>query len=551
MDNEVIEECNFCQKFDIFRTKKYNVLHQVALTKNFQTIKNRMTQRWHALKSHQAIGYFMRNSCVKIKGGIESQKVLELHRGCQSGGICTTSDLEKKSEDNESEDWVKDTSYLNLRYIQNLLRDNRNYRDKETKKWIVNNKWNLNNKKHRTSFCCNRQFNINSSTKLLDNGTTTNIYHCQHHSCSVCSKKIFSDKSRQIRKVFKYVKRKHHEASFYMMTLTISHSKKDSLEDRVRKISEMKRKLLAHKVIKDLDSLLYHSTLEIVYGKSGWHAHYHICLSKKGEIQESQIESIRNQWHKIGKKIGINVNLEKGFHIGSTDCVDALASYVSKSQELKDMGKKLASELVSDNKTYDKKETYSIQQLIGLAAAGLWNKISYSRVKVEQLILEYLMLKNINYFRGSRSWNSFVKESKNENIDSDSKEKDVKKYIEISSKAYNELLSHDLLLGNMKYDRDKDGKIKKDEEGQKVVKEFEGILKVHRGYEDIEDTWAYIDWVLEKKEKDLYLGIRDDIKKVIVSDEEKLDKKILFSGREQVYMKFSQDTFCVERKIAA
>ena len=167
-----------------------------------------MTQRWHALKSHQAIGYFMRNSCVKIKGGIESQKVLELHRGCQSGGICTTSDLEKKSEDNESEDWVKDTSYLNLRYTQNLLRDNRNYRDKETKKWIVNNKWNLNNKKHRTSFCCNRQFNINSSTKLLDNGTTTNIYHCQHHSCSVCSKKIFSDKSRQIRKVFKYVKRK-------------------------------------------------------------------------------------------------------------------------------------------------------------------------------------------------------------------------------------------------------------------------------------------------------------------------------------------------------
>ena len=127
----------------------------------------------------------------------------------------------------------------------------------------------------------------------------------------------------------------------------------------------------------------------------------------------------------------------------------------------------------------------------------------------------------------------------------------MKKYIEISSKAYNELLNHDLLLGTLKYDRDKNGKVKKDEEGQKVIKEFEGILKVHRGYKDIEDTMGYIDWVSEKKEKDLYVGIRDDIKKVIVSDEEKLDKKILFSGREQVYMKFSQDTFFVERKIAA
>ena len=43
----------------------------------------------------------MREIYKGVKEGNQSQKVLELHRGCESGGICTTSDFVKKSEDND------------------------------------------------------------------------------------------------------------------------------------------------------------------------------------------------------------------------------------------------------------------------------------------------------------------------------------------------------------------------------------------------------------------------------------------------------------------
>ena len=460
----------------------------------------------------------MRNLCERVKGEYQSQNALELHRGCKRDDVHSISDFVKKHNDNESEDKV--SSLVNLRFVQQLLKSNK-----------IN--------KHRTSFCCNRQFSVCSSTRLLDNGKTTNIYHCNHTSCSVCSKKIYSDKNKEIRKAFKFVKRNNENASFHMMTLTISHSKNDSLEERICKISDMKRKLMNHKVIKQLELLFYHSTLEIVYGRSGWHCHYHVCLSKDGELEQDQIEAIGNQWKKIGSKIGVNVNLEKGFHVGSTDCVDALATYVSKSQDLKETGKKLAAELVSDNKSYRKSESYTIQQMISLAAAGKYDEIAYSKYKVDQLILEYLQLKNVNYFRGCRKWNEIVKLSADENIeDEKNKEKNVKKFIDISSRAYIELLKHDLLLGKEK--KDKDGNII----------EFEGILKEHRRNEDIEDTWGYIFWVLEKKEKDLYIGIQNDIKRVIVVDDEDLKQDLSFSDRKTV-LRFSLDSFETERAIAA
>jgi hypothetical protein len=461
----------------------------------------------------------MRNLCESVKGEFKSQNVLELHRGRQSSCVHSISDFVKKTDERDFEDSEKVSSLVSLRFIQQLL-----------------NKAQI--KKHRTSFCCNRQFSVCSSTRLLDNGKTTNIYHCNHNSCAVCSKKIYKDKNREIRKAFKYVKRNNREASFHIMTLTISHKKEDLLEDRIRTISDMKRKLMNHKVIKDLDLLFYHSTLEIVYGRSGWHAHYHIMLTKNGSLTESESDAIGNQWQKIGKKLNVAVDLKKGFHIGSTDCLDAAATYLSKSEELKSLGKKLASELVSDNKTYKNNESYAIQQLIGLAAAGRWNEIAYSKFKVEELILEYLQIKNINYFRGCRKWNQIVKDSKDEKIDDDNKEKNVKKFIDISSRAYIELLKHDLLLGSEK----------KDKEGN--IKEFEGILKEHRKNEDIEDTYGYILWVLEKKEKDLYIGIQNDIKRVVVVDENDLEQDLSFSDRRTV-LRFSLDSFETERAIAA
>jgi hypothetical protein len=464
--------------------------------------------------------YYMRNSCEGVKRELKSQTVLELHRGCQLPDVHSISDFVETSVEKENEEFERVSSFVNLRFVQKLLNE-------------------ADVKKHRTSFCCNRQFSVCSSTRLLDNGKSTNIYHCNHNSCSVCSKKLYKDKHREIRKAFKYVKRNNRNSSFHIMTLTISHKREDKLEERIRTISDMKRKLMAHKVIKNLNLIFYHSTLEIVYGKSGWHPHYHIMLSKDGDITMDESDLIGKQWKAIGKTLGVHVDLKKGFDIGSTDCLDAAATYLSKSQELKDLGKKLADEVISDIKKYSKNESFSIQQLIGLAASGRWNDIPYSRFKVEQLILEYLQVKNINYFRGCQKWNQIVKLSADENIDDDKdQEKDVKKFIEISSKAYIELLKHDLLLGSERIA--KDGKIL----------EYEGILKEHRRNDDIEDTWGYLLWILETKENELYSGIKNDIRKVVVNDKNQLEQNLSFSNKGTVY-RFSLDSIETELAIAA
>lgn len=461
----------------------------------------------------------MLNSCSGVKGEFKSQNVLELHRDSKRDDVHSISDYVKKTSEREIEEADRTRSLVSLRYQQKLL-----------------NKGGI--KKHRTSFCCNRQFSVCSSTRLLDNGKTTNIYHCNHTFCAVCSKKIYKDKSRELRKGFKYIKRNNKNASFHIMTLTISHNKNDKLEERIRTISDMKRKLMTHKVIKDLDLLFYHSTLEVVYGKSGWHPHYHLMLSKDGELTDFESEAIGNQWKKIGNRLGVSVNLKKGFHIGSTDCVDAAATYLSKSQDMMNVAKKLASELVSDNKEYKNNESYSIQHLIELASSGKYNEISYSKFKVEELILEYLQVKNINYFRGCKKWNAIRKLSVDERIENDDKEKDVKKFIDISSKAYIELLKHDLLLGTEK--KDKSGNIV----------EFEGILKEHRKNKDIEDTYGYILYLLEIKKNELYEGIENDIKRVIVVDENDLKQDLFFSDRRTV-LRYSIDSWDVERAVAA
>ena len=441
----------------------------------------------------------MREICSEAS----SYNNLEHHRARQQADIYSVCDFVKVDKEREAEEAARVSPLVSLRYAQTLL----------SKHKI---------EKHQTSYCCNRQFSVCSPTRLLDNGKTTNIFHCRHTSCAVCSKKIYKDKSIELRKAFKYVKRLNPKASFHIMTLTISHQKSDSLEDRLRLLSDMKRKLMNHKVVKDLELLFYHSTLEIVYGKSGWHPHYHIMLSKNGDLSAAQSENVGRQWEKIGKRLGVYVSFEKGFHIGSTDCVDAAATYLSKSQEAKDLGKKMVSELVADNKKYRNNETHSIQELISLAAAGKWNQIVYSPFKVEKLIIEYLQVKNINYFRGCSKWNEIVKLAVDEVIDDDNKEKKIKKFIEISPRAFVELSKHDLLLGTER----------KDKEGNII--EYEGILKEHRRNEDIEDTYGYILYLLEMKKDYLYLGIEDDIISVVVEDESQLNQDLSFSDRKTV-----------------
>ena len=380
-------------------------------------------------------------------------------------------------EQTESESAV--SPYVNLRYVQQLL----------AKHHI---------QKHKTSYCCNRQFCTSSPTLLLNNQKTTNIFHCKHSSCSVCSKKIYQDKNNQLRKVFHYVAKNHPKACFHMLTLTIPHNQFHQLDDRMRILAAMKRDLMRQKVIKDLDLLFFHSTLEIVYSKNGFHPHYHIMLSKIKELTQQQIQAIANQYQKIAKKFNIIVNIVKSFTITNSfnsSNIDKAANYLSKSQDFS----KLANELVSDNKKYSSNETYSMQQLISLAATNQFDKIVYSKSRVEKIIIEYLQLKNINYFRGCKKYDALVKLSANIQLVNSKNDPKPTKYIQINPKAFLALAQNNLLLASEKVDQNNN------------VVQFEGLLKEHRRNSDLNDTYAYILYLLEANQKSLYPGIENDI----------------------------------------
>jgi hypothetical protein len=263
----------------------------------------------------------------------------------------------------------------------------------------------------------------------------------------------------------------------------------------MRILAAMKRNLMDHKVVKNLNLLFFHTTLEIVYSKNGFHPHYHVVLSKINAITKSQIQAIANQWKKIAKKFDIFVDIVKSFHIGSTTSIDAAATYLSKSQEFSNF----ANELVSDNKQYTNNETYSMPQLIALAANNQFNKIVYSKLRVEKIIVEYCQLKNINYFRGCKKYDVFVKLSANVELSKSKSEKKPTKYIQINPKAFLALAQNNLLLASEKVD------------SNNVVVQDEGVLIQHRRNQDLNDTYAHILYLVERYQKNLYPTIHNDI----------------------------------------
>ena len=388
------------------------------------------------------------------------------------------------------------TPLVSLRYVQKLLAQAKVER-------------------HKTSYCCNRQFSTSTPTLLLDNQKTTNIFHCRHTSCAVCSKKIYADKNTQLNKVFTYVSRNNPNASFHIMTLTIPHQQHHQLSDRMELLAALKRRLMDHKVIKNLNLLFFHTTLEIVYSKNGFHPHYHIMLSKVKEITQQQIQAIANQYQKIAKAFNVFVDIIKGFHIGATKTTAAAANYLSKSQDFSN----LASELVSDHKMYSNKETYTMPQLISLAANNEFNKIVYSKARVEKVILEYLQLKNINYFRGCKKYDQLVKLSANIQLPNTKNDPKPTKYIQINPKAFHALAKNNLLLGSEVLDSNNN------------VIQFEGLLNHHRSNTDLNDTFGYLLYIIERNQQKLYPGIVNDVDFVNIQNNQLPFQDFSFSNK--------------------
>ena len=393
-----------------------------------------------------------------LQGGGRSQALLE-----ENLLTFKKKDIEQENRERQS----RFNTRRELNYVHDVFERNHFYDIKEN----TNGDWKYKNYyvwKNRTGYCHRRQFDSSQSTSLYSNGKIDNMFKCGTAQCVSCSKGYFCQKHKDIQKVLT-----HHKdlgRHFYMATLTVSHNKTDSLADVTQLSSSCKTKLMKHKVIKDLNDKLTIARKEETWNeRNGWHVHYHILLAYEEQLTDVMIDNMKKQWIKICKSFGNNVTYENGLDVKHLSRgVEEAVSYICKDgvctgsyEEGGTEGivctgqntaiKKAAFEISSVNTKQGRGESYTVHELISLAAAGKWNEIYVSERKVEDVILEYYSVKNKKVFTFSKSYHNCLKElsgeenegSGEQEISRDGKRIDIQSkvvYQLIESKLWNKIL---------------------------------------------------------------------------------------------------------------
>lgn len=361
-----------------------------------------------------------------------------------------------KKTDEEQEQRLRESRYSTrreLNYIHGLFERKQFYTEKENQDYSWKNKsyfiWN-----HRTGYCHRRQFDSSQNTALYSNGKIENLFKCGTAQCVSCSKNYYCEKHQEIQRVLNHYANKG--LSFYLVTLTVSHNDNDSLADLNKLASACKTKLMKHKCIKDLNSIAYVVRKEETIGRNGWHVHYHIIFVFDAELLDFMIDDMKKQWVKICKSMGNNVTYENGLDVKHlSNGAEGAVDYVCKTEH--SAMKKAALEIASVNTKSGRNESYTVHELIGLAAAGKWNDIHFGIDKTEHLILEYYSVKNRKTFQFSKSYYNCLENLGEEDCDNsgEAKLEQSGKRIEIQSKVVYQLLESKLwnkiLMVNVKH----------------------------------------------------------------------------------------------------
>lgn len=158
--------------------------------------------------------------------------------------------------------------------------------------------------KHRTTFCGRA---LDQSGVILakhnDRAFYANIAKCGNRwICPVCAAKIAATYKEQLHKYIEGARSAGDQLFF--ITLTIQHTKKHELRPLLDQLSDSWNKLNTGRY---LQKLSYYITTEILYGKNGWHPHYHILLNTgQGNKSTNQIEAdiqrfVLEKWTKINR----------------------------------------------------------------------------------------------------------------------------------------------------------------------------------------------------------------------------------------------------------
>lgn len=142
-------------------------------------------------------------------------------------------------------------------------------------------------------------------------------------TCPVCSAKVSEARKQEI----KVASDLHCAAGghMYMVSLTFSHQRNDVIDAMLRKFSQARTWMRAHRDFKtmrrDLGFVGDIRALEVTYGdKNGWHPHEHGLWLVADALTDSQLRSmmkvIFKLWHKACGKFGLGLpNRKRGVNI--------------------------------------------------------------------------------------------------------------------------------------------------------------------------------------------------------------------------------------------
>lgn len=157
--------------------------------------------------------------------------------------------------------------------------------------------------------------------------------------CPVCASKI----SERRRAELKEASNVYREAggNLTMLTLTLSHSKTDKLDDLLKSLGQAVLKFRSGKryetLRKELDIVGSVRALEVTYGKNGWHPHIHLlnfheCALEPWQREEYE-ERFYNLWSAACQKFGLSCSREHGVKLDDASEAD---QYIGKWGDLVD-----------------------------------------------------------------------------------------------------------------------------------------------------------------------------------------------------------------------
>lgn len=149
----------------------------------------------------------------------------------------------------------------------------------------------------------------------------TNLIHCSNpFLCPLCGPRISSTRTAEHSfAVRQWLRDPDH--TFYMVTLTAAHSIDDDLYFLMPRLLKARDMFWAHRTVKEMLSQMGSPlgalrSFEIMYGKNGYHPHFHCGIWGKVGVDLPAIAGkLKRIWLKCLRKAGLHGSIEHGLNV--------------------------------------------------------------------------------------------------------------------------------------------------------------------------------------------------------------------------------------------